>query len=187
MTTDGGAVEPEYVVTVKRWPAFMLGGLLPILMGLSAIQVAFVAGQASISSPLSIVASAVVVISSLAVLAVLTWSLMRTVTVIRRPPRLTARGMRLWLLPTSEYVFVPWSQITAVRAATKGIGTGLFVYVAYPDGLADGDPAKERKIRRFVRRYLGAPFVYPVSDSTLDGLDHAVRGYSAGHYALRRG
>ncbi|MPY80760.1 MAG: hypothetical protein GEV04_20430 [Actinophytocola sp.] len=179
-------MEPEHVVAVKRWPAVVLCVLLTIFMGLSAAQLTLIDWTDG-NDPLSIVVFLVVITGSLTVVALLLWSFLRTVATIRHPPRLTAHGMRLWLIPTREYVFVPWQQCTALRVATRGVSTGLYVYVAHPDGLAGGNPANVRKIRRFAQRYLGAPFVYPVSGSTLDGLDYAVRGYSNGHQALRRG
>lgn len=180
-------MEPEYVVTVKRWPAFLLGVLLIVLVGLLVAEAFLLAGLSSTDGGL-LTAFALVVVGSVAVIALAGWSMLRLVTVIRHPPRLTAQGMRLWLIPASAYVFVPWSQITAVRATTKGLGTGLFVHVDRPDGLVDGDQQQARKISRFARRYHGAPFAYPVSNSRagLDGIDHALRGYTNGHQALQR-
>jgi len=176
-------VEPEYVVTVKRWPAFLLGVLLIVLVGLLAAEAFLLAGLSSADGGL-LAAFALIVVGSVAVIALAGWSMLRLITVIRHPPRLTAQGMRLWLIPASAYVFVPWSQITAVRATTKG----LFVHVDRPDVLVDGDQQQARKISRFARRYHGAPFAYPISNSRagLDGIDHALRGYTNGHHTLQR-
>lgn len=176
-------MEPEYVVTVKRWPAFLLGVLLIVLVGLLAAEAFLLAGLSNADGGL-VAAFALVVVGSVAVIALAGWSMLRLVTVIRHPPRLTAQGMRLWLIPASAYVFVPWSQITAVRATSKG----LFVHVDRPDALVDGDQQRARKISRFARRYHGAPFAYPINNSRagLDGIDHALRGYTNGRQALQR-
>ncbi|MPY96751.1 MAG: hypothetical protein GEU97_01910 [Actinophytocola sp.] len=162
--------------------------MLIVLIALLVAVVVFLASLANADRLTPIVALVLVTAGLLVVLALLVWSMLRTITVIRHPPRLTANGMRLWLTPVGEYVFVPWPEVTAVRATTKGIGTGLYVHVNDPDRFAGGASGKARKIRNFAQRYGGAPFAYPISSSqaSLHGIDNALRGYTNGWQALRR-
>lgn len=178
----------EFVVAVKRWPAYVLAVLVPVALVLYAVQVVLLLSISEFTSVAQIILFVLVVVSAFLVVGLLVWSLMRAVVVIKHPPRLTSAGIQLWLLPTSEYVPVPWPRVTGVRFGSKGIGTALFVYVHGPEALANGDPAKVRRIHATMRRFHGAPFVYPVSGSPhrLDELDRAVRTFSGGRLFLQR-
>lgn len=84
-------MEPEYVVKVKRWPAFLLGAMLIVLLALLVVVVVFVASVASADRLMPIVALVLVTAGLLVVLALLVWSMLRIITVIRHP----VRGRRL--------------------------------------------------------------------------------------------
>jgi len=84
------------------------------------------------------------------------------------------------------YVHVPWQRVTAVHTAVKGLGHGFFVYVDDPEALVAGDPAAVRRLRRSMRRFLGAPFVYPVSGRAgrVAEIDAAIRWFIGGRLGL---
>lgn len=179
---------PEYVVSVKRWPAYVLAVLVPVAMVLYAVQVVLLLSISDFTGTAPIILFVLVVCSAFLIVGLLMWSLARMVTVIKHPPRLTPSGIQLWLLPTAEYMPVPWPRVMGVRFGTKGISTALFVYVHAPEALANGDPAKVKRIQTTMRRFHGAPFVYPVSGSPrrLDELDRAVRSFTGGRLFLQR-
>ncbi|MQA87656.1 MAG: hypothetical protein GEV03_24285 [Streptosporangiales bacterium] len=179
----------EFVVRVKAWPAYVLAGLIPLLVVLyGALVGLFLSGEPPFSSPAFVVMFAVLVAAVLAQLVLLTWAARQSLQAIRHPPRLSTEGIRLWLFPAAEYVLVPWPRVAAVRTGIKGFSRGLFVHVHDPEGLAGGDPSKARKIRRMMRRFRGAPFVYALSSSPrrLGEIDEAVRWFTGGRLFLQR-
>lgn len=178
--------ETEFIVQVKKWPTYILAVLTPVQLILYSLMVGLLVQNGDLSEPVPLVSLAVVVVGALTVVALLVKAAIQGLTMIRYPPRISARGMRLWLFPTSEYVLLPWERITAVSTFVKGIARGLFVYVHNPEGLAQADPKKVRKIRRAMRRFNGAPFVYGIkaSPARLHEIDHAVRHFSGGRFML---
>ncbi|RZS34948.1 hypothetical protein EV193_108298 [Herbihabitans rhizosphaerae] len=181
---------PEYVVTVKKWPAYVLGALILLLAALYVFQISMMAsGPHALVDATSVALFVVAVAAMMVSLAGFCWMLRWIVVMIQQPPTLNTDGMWLWAYATKERQFVPWTQITAVRIARKGLAKGLFVYVLdAPDSLAGGDPGKARRIARGMRRMLGAPFSYSVKTGhrRVDELDAALRGFTGGRLHLIR-
>lgn len=179
--------ETEFIVHVKKWPAYTLGILVPIVLGLYSLSVGLVVSIGELSSPVLLTSFAVTVIAALASLMLLIKVTVQAFTMIRYPPRISGQGMRLWLFPTSEYVSLPWAQVTAACTFVKGLSRGLFVYVADPESLTRQNTSKAKRIRRAMRRSNGAPFVYAINSSParLHEIDEAIRGFSGGRLMLQ--
>jgi uncharacterized integral membrane protein len=178
--------ETEFIVRVKKWPAYILAVLTPVMIVGYSMSVGLLVWSGELSDPVILICLAVVVLSALVAVALMVKATFQAFTMIRYPPRISAQGTRLWLFPTSKYVVLPWEQITAVCTFVKGISRGLFVYVTDPESLAQADRSKARKIRRAMRRFNGAPFVYAISASParLQEIDNAVRHFSGDRFML---
>lgn len=180
---------PELVVTVKRWPTYVLAVLIPVQVVLSVGMLGGLVWLiARAGTPALYVAIVVIALGGAFGVAAEIWTALRQLRVLRHPPRLSNDGMRLWLHPTGEYVHVPWARVTGVRTSVVGVSRGLFVHVQDPEALGQGDPAKTRMLRRMLRRFRGAPFVYALASSPqrLQELDQAVRWFTGGRLALQQ-
>ncbi len=175
----------EFTARVKSWPAYVLVVLIPVIIVGYSASVGLLLWGGDLSNPVLLSCVAGVVLGSLIAVALMIKTTFQAFTMIRYPPRISAQGMRLWLFPTSEYVVLPWTRVTAVCTFVKGISRGLFVYVSDPESLAQADTSKARKIRA-MRRFNGAPFVYAISASParLHEIDSAVRHFSGGRFML---
>lgn len=178
---------PEYVVEVKAWPAYVLGAVVIVSIPLYGVALPWLVLKSS--STMLLFLLAFMMIGGAVQIVAMLWAIRRVFVLVRHPPRMSAAGMTLWLLPTSTYVDVPWERVAAVCTAVKGLGRGLFVYVHDPEALVGGDPTRVGRLRREMRRLLGAPFVYPLvtRGERLGQLDAAVRHFSAGRFALAHG
>lgn len=177
---------PEFIIGIKKWPAFVLATLVPLVIALLAGVLALMLRSGPSSGALSVVWLAVALAGSVAMLATVSWAVYRAFATVRHPPRLSGHGIRMWLAPTREYLLVPWPRVVAVRFAPRGISTALLVFVADPEELAKGDRRAAQRIRRMMRQFGGTPFVYPVTGSRLGRTDEAVRWFSGGRLALQR-
>jgi hypothetical protein len=174
----------EYVVGVKAWPAYLIVTMLALAAPLYVVMVALLLGADSASWAGYVVV--VVVASGVVQFGAMLWVVWRVFLLVRHPPRLTAEGIRMWLLPTATYVLVPWDRVIALRIAVKGLGRGLFVYVHEPEAYADGDPARLRRIRRAMRQFYGTPFVSPLRGGSrrIRDADAAVLHFSQGRHRV---
>ncbi|MQA61229.1 MAG: hypothetical protein GEU86_06975 [Actinophytocola sp.] len=177
---------PEVIIGVKKWPAFVLAALVPMVIALLAGVLALMLRSGSSSGALWVVWLVVALAGSAAMLASVCWAVYRAFDTVRHPPRLSGHGIRMWLAPTREYLLVPWQRIAVVRFEPRGISTALLVFVANPEELAKGDRRAAQRIRRMMRQFGGTPFVYPVTRSRLGSTDEAVRWFSGGRLALQR-
>lgn len=181
---------PAVLVRPRRWPAYVLAALVPVTVGIGAANyVAQVGLAVAARTEPSAVLLSLMWVSISAWTLVVFWLATQAWTALRHPPRIDGRGLWLWLPATSEQVLVPWERVIEVSTMRKGLPPGgLFVYVHDPEEFARGDAAKATKIRRAVRRYGGAAFVYGIATSPgrLRELDAALRSFSGGRHALRR-
>lgn len=179
---------PEYVAPVKVWSAYVLAVLTPVQIVLLVGLFIMFLRTGPLADSFSVVVFVVFVIAALTEASALTWATVRASRMVRYPPRLSPHGIRMWLYATSEYVFIPWGRVRAMRDSTISVSRGLYVFIDDAEGLAAGDRSKARKIRRAMRRYHGTPFAYALTSSParLRGLDEAIRGFTAGHLALQR-
>jgi hypothetical protein len=176
----------EYVVKVKAWPAYLIIGLLIVMIPLYGVLAWLLVPDDG--GWLWIGTIGVLLCGILQVVA-LGWAVWRVLRLVAHPLRISAAGLRLWLLPTASYVDLPWERVIAVHVAVKGRGRGIFVYVWEPEAFAAGDPAAARRIRREMRRLFGTPIVFPVSSrrTRLAEVDSALRHYSGGRIGLVHG
>jgi hypothetical protein len=182
-----GMEAPEYVVRVKAWPAYVLVVVAIVCVPLYGVVLPWVVLQGS--SSMLVFLLVVMMLCGAVQIGAMLWAVRRVFVLVRHPPRLSAAGMKLWLLPTSTYVDVPWDRVAAVCTAVKGLGRGLFVYVYDPESLVGQDPSRLGRLRREMRRFFGAPFVYPLvtRGDRLGRIDTAVRHFSAGRLWLAEG
>lgn len=180
--------QPEYVVRVKAWPAYVLAVLVPVQTIVCVGVLGFLVWRAPLSDPLFVAVFILLALAVAVMLGSMGVALVRAMRVVRYPPRLSAEGIRLWLFPAATYVLIPWPRVAAVRAVVKGVSLGLFVHVHDPEALADGKPATARKIQRMMRRFHGTPFVYPLKSTParLYECDQALQWFSRGRLALQR-
>jgi hypothetical protein len=178
---------PEYVVKVKAWPAYVLLAAAIVTLPLYGVALPWLVLQGPTS--LLVVPLVVMMTGGAVQIVAMLWAARRVLVLVRHPPRLSAAGMRLWLLATSTYVDLPWDRVAVVRTAVKGLGRGLFVYVHDPEALVGGNPSRLARLRRDTRRSFGAPFVYPLvtRGGRLGRIDASVRHFSAGRLALTEG
>jgi len=191
VSRGGGSVRSvnaaaEYVVRVKAWPAYVLVVVAIVCVPLYGVALPWVVLKSS-SSVLVFFLVFLMACGAVQIGAML-WAVRRVFVLVRHPPRLSAAGMRLWLLPTSTYLDIPWNRVAAVCTSVKGLGRGLFVYVYDPESLVGGDPSRLGRLRREMRRFFGAPFVYPLvtRGDRLGQVDAAVRHFTGGRLGLAR-
>jgi hypothetical protein len=173
----------EYVVRVKSWPAYVLIGLLIVMIPLYGALVWLLVPD---DGGWWWIGTVVVLVGGLVQVVAMGWAVRRVLQLVAHRLRISAGGLRLWLLPTATYVDLPWDRVVGVHVAVKGLGRGIFVYVWDPEAFAAGDPSDLRRIRREMRRFFGTPIVYPVSSrrSRLAEVDGALRTYSGGRIGL---
>jgi hypothetical protein len=77
--------------------------------------------------------------------------------------------------------------VVAVRTEVRGISRAFLVHVHDPEALAGGHPATTRRLRRLMRRFDGAPFIYAIKSSPerLRAIDQAVRNFSGDRVMLQ--
>lgn len=171
---------------MKRWPAYLLACCTGLVLGLNVLLLGLLFwATPAFSTPMLglFVALVVLVIIEVAALAV---AMRLAFQMIRYPPRLSARGVRLWLFATSEYVLMPWPRVTAVRTEVTGLSRGLFVDVVDPEQVAVGGSKRAvKRVRRLCRRH-GTPFVYALrsAPARLGEMDEHIRLFSGGRLAL---
>lgn len=174
----------EFIVRVKRWPAYTLAVLVSVLAVLYTCLAVLLAVHGGWSSqPILFI---VMVVAQAVATVLFARVALQAFTMIRHPPRVSLEGLRLWLFPASRYVLVEWERVAAVRTFVKGIARGLFVYVHDPESLAGGEKSKLRRLKRAMRRWGGAPFVYAIqaSPTRLTEIDHALWRFSEGRQRL---
>lgn len=167
----------------KAWPAYLIIGSLIVMIPLYGALVWLLVPD---EGGWLWIATIGVLLCSIFQVGALGWAVWRVLRLVAHPLRITAAGMRLWLLPTATYVDLPWERVVAVHVATKCRGRGIFVYVWEPEAFAAGDPTHARRMRREMRRFFGTPIVYPVSSrrARLVEIDGALRRYSGGRIGL---